>query len=251
MRRIAIVVGLALVAPACTKSENAGAEEARKEAEREAKERAARVEPAKKITPPVPNSGKVACATLIDLPKYQAALGEKEPVSIKDQTKGEPEAAASCGIVRGGKRPKEAEQQATLKKDGRLGVMPQDVICDVTAFCWTIESLDTLKKRCADRKERDDDSMGSYACVQTVATGAFDVFVYRFFDEDTKCILQVRGGASQTDNDIIRKCAITARDSIGPAQIVPGEAAPAAPAASEGSGSGSAAAPSGSAAKGS
>jgi len=116
--------------------------------------------------------------------------------------------------------------------------MPQDVICDVTAFCWTIESIDTLKKRCGERKERDDDSMGTYACVQIVATGAFDVQVFRFFDEDTKCIVQVRGGASQTDNDIIRKCAVTARDSIGPQQIVPGEAAPAAPAGS-GSGSGS------------
>jgi len=245
MRRIAIIVVAALVFPACTKSENAGAEEARKEAEREAKEKAKTVEPAKKITPPVPNSGHVACSTLIDLPKFQAALGEKEPLSIKDQTKGEPEAAASCGIVRGGKRPNEAEQQATLKKDGRLGVMPQDVICDVTAFCWTIETADRAKQRCMERKERDDDSMGSYACVQTVATGAFDVFVYRFFDEDTKCVLQVRGGASQTDNDIIRKCAVAARDSIGPAQIVPGEAAPAAPAAPAGSGS------AGSAAKGS
>jgi hypothetical protein len=238
MRRIAIIAGFALVVAACEKSENAGAEEARKEAEREAKERASRVEPAKKISPPVPNSGHISCATLIDLPKYQAALGEKEPLSIKDQTKGEPEAAASCGIVRGGKRPKEAEQQATLKKDGRLGVMPQDVICDVTAFCWTIESIDTLKKRCTERKEREDDSMGSFACVQIVATGAFDVQVFRFFDEDTKCILQVRGGASQTDNDIIRKCAVTARDSIGPQQIVPGEPAPAAPSGS-GSGSGS------------
>ena len=238
MRRIAIIAGFALVAAACTKAENVGAEEARKEAEREAKAKAASVAPAKKITPPVPNSGHVACATLIDLPKYQAALGEKEALSIKDQTKGEPEAAASCGIVRGGKRPNESEQQATLKKDGRLGVMPQDVICDVTAFCWTIESQDTLKKRCAERKERDDDSMGTPACVQVVATGAFDVNVYRFFDEDTKCIIQVRGGASQTDNDTIRKCAVTARDSIGPAQIVPGEAAPAAPA---GSGSGAAA----------
>ena len=40
-----------------------------------------------------------------------------------------------------------------------------------------------------------------------------------FFDVDTKCILQVKGGPSQTDNEATRKCAITARDSIGPAQI--------------------------------
>ena len=61
--------------------------------------------------------------------------------------------------------------------------MPGDEVCNVSTFCWTIEDPERFRKKCAQRKEPDDDSMGSYACRQIVATGAFDVYVYRFFDE--------------------------------------------------------------------
>ena len=61
--------------------------------------------------------------------------------------------------------------------------------------------------------------MGGYACVRVVPTGEADVKLYQFFDEDTKCVIQVRGGASQTDNGTILTCAKTARDKIGPDQI--------------------------------
>lgn len=236
----AITLGCALMAAACSKGENAGQEEARKAAEAEQKEKEARGESAKKISPPVPGQAHIPCEQLIDLPKYQEASGEKDPVSIRDDGKTEPEAAASCSIVRGGKKLTETEQAAKLKKDGRLGVLPGDVICNVSAFCWTIEDPDRFRKKCAQMKNADDDSMGSYACKQTVMVGAFDVYVYRWFDADTKCILQVKGGASQMDNEITRKCAIVARDSIGPATIAVNGKAPAAPAPSTDSGSGSA-----------
>lgn len=229
---IATIVGAVTMFTACSKGENAGAEEAKKAAEAEQKEREARGEPAKKIAPPVPGSAHIPCEQLLDIATFQTALGETEQVTVKDAGKNEPEAAASCSLVRGGKKLTDAEQQALLKKNGRLGVLPGDEVCNVSAFCWTIEEPERFKKKCATRKESDDDSMGSYACRQTVAVGANDVYVYRFFDADTKCILQVKGGASQVDNEVIRKCAIAARDSIGPAQIAVGKgAAPAAPAA--------------------
>ncbi|MBL9012700.1 MAG: hypothetical protein JNL83_00895 [Myxococcales bacterium] len=234
---ITITLGCVLFAAACSKGENAGAEEARKEAEAEQKAREARGEAAKKIAPPVPGQAKIPCEQLIDLPKYQEATGETEPLTIRTDAKEEPEAAATCSLVRGGKKFTEAEQAAKLKKDGRLGVLPGDVVCQVSAFCWTIEDPDRFKKKCAQRKDSDDESMGSYACRQTVMVGAFDVYVYRFFDADTKCILQVKGGASQMDNDITLKCAKVARDTIGPAQIAVTGSAPPAPApAAAGSG---------------
>lgn len=222
---IAIVVSAVMGLAACGKSENAGAEEAKKQAEAEQKAKEARGEAAKKISPPVPGQQKVPCEQLIDLAKFQEVTEEKEPLTVKEK-KDEAEAAASCSIMRGGKRPTEAEQAALLKKEGRLGVMAGDELCNVSAFCWTIEDPDRFKRKCAERKDADDESMGTYACRQLVMVGAFDVFVYRFFDQDTKCILQVRGGPSNTDNDLIRKCAIAARDSIGPAQIAVGAAAP-------------------------
>ena len=43
--------------------------------------------------------------------------------------------------------------------------------------------------------------------------------MFRFFDADTKCTFEVRGGASNQDNDITRNCAKTARDTIGPDKL--------------------------------
>jgi hypothetical protein len=71
-----------------------------------------------------------------------------------------------------------------------------------------------------------------------VAQGADDVKRFRFFDDDTKCIIQVRGGPSNVDNDLIGKCAKAAHDLIGPDQIKVG-AAPVAPTDEPAYGSGS------------
>jgi hypothetical protein len=70
-----------------------------------------------------------------------------------------------------------------------------------------------------------------------VAQGADDVKRFRFFDDDTKCIIQVRGGPSNVDNDLIGKCAKAAHDLIGPDHIKVG-AAPAAPSDTPADGSG-------------
>ena len=70
---------------------------------------------------------------------------------------------------------------------------------------------------------------------QMVAQGEDDVKRFRFFDADTKCIFQVRGGPSNVDNDLIGKCAKTAYALIGPDQIKPGAPAATAPAAGSGS----------------
>jgi hypothetical protein len=227
-----VVVGLALTA--CSKGENAGAEEAKKQADQELKEKMK--EPnalPKRIDPPVAGRAKLSCAALIDSAKFTQLLGEAVPVTVTD-SKTEAEAAASCSIIRGGKRPSEAEQKAKIKKDGRLGVMPGDEICNVSTFCWTIEDPDRFLKKCADLKEKVDDSLGFKSCILVVATGEDDVNRYRFFDEDTKCIFQVRAGPSMVDNAVIGTCAKAAHDLIGPDQIKPG----ASPAAT-GSGSGS------------
>ncbi len=220
-----LITGLA----ACDKSGSA-VEEARKEAETKLKEKS--TELPKTLRPPVAGSAKLPCSQVIDLEKFGTALEEKEPMTITDVTKNEAEAAASCDLVRGGKKLTEAEQKALIKKEGRLGMLAGDTVCNVTLLCSTIETADKYRTRCLERAARDakrpqavfagekgDDTMGSFACVQIVPTGAFDAQVFRFFDPDTKCIIQVRGGPSNQDNDLIRKCAVTARDTIGPDQI--------------------------------
>jgi hypothetical protein len=232
MRTMIVTILLGLGFAACSKGENAGVEEARKEAEAAQKKK--EQEPggvAKKINPPVPGRAKLSCASVIDAEKFTQALGETVPVTVTE-SKSEPEAAASCSLLLGGKRLSDAEQKALLKKNGRLGVMPGDELCNVSTFCWTIEDPDRFVKKCAELKEKIDSALGFQACILVVATGEDDVNRYRFFDEDTKCIFQVRAGPSEVDNDLIGKCAKAAHDLIGPEQIKPGAAA-------TGSGSGS------------
>ena len=217
MRTIAIIMGFAVMVSACDSS--SGVEEAKRQAELQDKAKGGAAPPAKKVAPPVPEGTHVPCDQLIDKDAFTKALMEVEPLSVKDTTASEARAAASCSLVRGGKRPNEAEQKEIAKKTGKLGVIPGDEVCNVSAFCWGLEEPERFRKKCADKKQRDDDSMGTYACVQIVATGEDDVQVFRFFDEDTKCILQVRGGPGMVDNDFIRTCAKTARDTITPDKI--------------------------------
>ena len=224
MRTTIALVMTSLLVSACGGGENAGAEEARRQAEAEQKTRTAGGDvPAVKLKPPVPGETKIPCDQLIDVAAFQSALGEKEPFTVHDLSKSDAEAAAKCALMRGGKRPNDAEQKAALKKDGHLGVLPGDEACNVTAYCYTIEDADRFRKKCAamkdKSKDREDETMGSFACVHIEAVGENDVQVFRFFDADTKCILRVAGGPGMVDNDYIRNCAKAARDSITPAKL--------------------------------
>jgi hypothetical protein len=213
MRIIAIAVLLA----ACDKTN--AAEEAMKQSEAEYQKRVKEAPPAKKVTTPVPGEAKLPCSQVIDVAKFQDALGEKEQLTVVDRTQKKGEAAAQCELVRGGKKLTEAEQQALLKKQSRLGILAGDVVCDIRLLCYVIEDAEHFKKACVARKDKPDESMGTFACVQVVPTGKDDVNLYRFLDDDTKCVFEIRGGPSNVDNDLIKKCAMTARDTIGPPQI--------------------------------
>jgi hypothetical protein len=223
MRSIAISLAVVVGLGACEKGEKAGREAAKEEDEAEQRAKAVAHEPAKVMRPPVAGQAKIPCSQLIDPAAFQQALGEKEPLTVKE--KGDPNPTSSCGLFRGGKRPGEAEQKEILKREGRLGVLPGDELCHVSAYCSTIETQERFKQRCTDRA---DESMGSYACVQIIAQGADDVPLFKFFDADTKCLIHVGGGPSNVNGEMIRTCAKIARDTIGPAQIaVNGAPAPA------------------------
>lgn len=215
------MIAFVLLVAACGKDKNP-LEEARRQQEEEYKNRESVAAP-KKLRPPVPGETKLPCAQVMNVDAFQTALAETEPLTLKDVTpKNDGDVTASCDLVRGGKKLTDAEQQALIKKEGRLGILSGDVVCNVRLLCTKLESEQTVRDRCARAKERADESMGTFACVQVVATGVYDVEVYKFFDEDTKCLIEVRGGPSNTDNSTIRTCATTARDTIGPPQIAVG-----------------------------
>jgi hypothetical protein len=215
----AVLLGGSLGLAGCGNSERAGAEEAQRQAAQDQKSRLAASPPARRVAPPVPGQAKIPCSQLIDADAFQTALGEKQPLTVKDATRSEPESVASCSLIRGGKPQNAAEQKSQLQKAGRLGVLPGDELCNVTAFCSTIEDPDRFRASCKQKKDHDDESIGSYACVHIQPAGADDVKIFRLLDDDTRCILQIRGGPSNVNNDSIAACARAARDTIGPAQI--------------------------------
>ena len=171
------------------------------------------------IRPPVPSRKLIPCDQLIDVASYGRALNEVEPMSVENASSPVADATASCAIVRGGTPPTEAEQQKIIKKEGRLGVLAGDDVCVVTAYCWTIQTEQRVKDKCKQNGFELDESLGFPTCVQVVASGVYDVKSFRFYDEDTKCEMWVRGGASQTNNDAIAECAKVARDTITPESI--------------------------------
>ncbi len=212
------IVAAALVVVACSDSEKAGVEEAQRQAaEQNAQKKAAEGPRAPTPKPPVMGRAKLKCENVIDANAFTQAMGEKDPLVVVQ--KSEPEAAASCSLMRGGKRPTPAEQKALLKKNGKLGVLPGDELCNISTFCWTIEDPERLAKQCVLDKDHVEDALGFKACVHVVPTGEADVKRFRFYDEDTRCVIQVRSGPGNVDNELTGKCAKTAHDTIGPAQI--------------------------------
>lgn len=228
-----LMATLAATATAACKgnAEEEGMREAQREAEEEARKLAASASAAPKQRAPVAGSRRIECTQLIDMPAFREALGEKEPLAMRDVGKSAVDANASCSLLRGGRTPTPKEQEAIIKRTGKLGVLAGDELCNITAFCNTIEDPERFKKRCAELKMQDDESMGSFACVKINPQGSVDVKSFRFLDGETKCVIEVRGGPSMSDNDLITKCAQAARDLIGPEQISETPSAAPAPAA--------------------
>jgi hypothetical protein len=162
------------------------------------------------VKPPVEGMAKLACSALLDPAAFTTALGEQAPLTLRDDT--DPEATASCSLIRGGQKPSAEEQRKLLKQNGRLGVLPGDPVCQVKAYCWTIEEAARFEAQCKAQGMAFDQG----SCVQSIPQGANDVDVLRFLDEDSRCVISVRGGPSNVDNDQVRVCAKTARAAIGP-----------------------------------
>lgn len=219
-KALAIVVFVA----ACGKSSEDAAEAARKEAEAENKQAAASAAaqpPTKVLRPPVPEGVHVPCEQMIDPAAFTTAIGEKDPLALRDDTKNNKDTTATCTLLKGGKRLSKQEQDQLLKKERRLGVMGGDDLCTVAAYCSLMEDEAHFEDRCKQLKLQDDNSTGGYACLQIVAQGADDVDSFKLFDADSRCVLWIHGGPSNVDNDVITKCAKAARDLIGPDNIKP------------------------------
>lgn len=237
------------VLSACGNPAEEGRAEAKREAAAERKKAEELVKPADRIEVAVPQGKHLPCTQLIDPPAYTAALGELEPLTVRDSTEAMIDSTASCSLIRGGKRPNAKEQEKIIKKQGRLGVIPGDEVCDVTLYCWVVDDAAKFASRCtatpSESKSPDTTATGGFACKETRSQGEFDIDSYKFYDPETRCLFAVRGGPSMTDNELIAGCAKVVRASIKPEHIKAG--APARyevpPPLAAGSGPGSAPAP--------
>lgn len=222
MRIRTLVPALILVA-ACGNA----AEEGRKAAQREAaalrKEEESKIKPVDRVKVTVPQGTRLKCEQVMDPNAYTAALEELDPLTVRDGTGAMIDSTVSCTLVRGGVRPNPKEQEKLIKKYGRLGVLPGDVLCSVSLYCWVADDAETYRNRCKPSPTTaaypDEGTTGGFACRSVHPTGEFDIDSFKFYDTDTRCVIEVRGGPSMTDNDKIAACARTARESIGPEHV--------------------------------
>lgn len=224
MRTLVAATLLALTAAACGNAAEEGAKEAKKEADQERAKAASEIKAVDRVKAPVAQGTRLRCDQFMDPAAYTEALGELDPLTIRDSTGSMVDATASCSLIRGGARPDAKAQAALIKKNGRLGVIPGDELCNVTLYCWVIEDEAKFKSRCVATPtdmRSPDESTGGFACKETRPQGEFDIDSFKIYDTDTKCVIGVRGGPSFTDNEKIAACARTARDSIGAEHIKP------------------------------
>lgn len=215
---------------ACGNAAEEGRAEAKREAASERKKEQAAVKPADRIEVTVPQGQHRPCSQLIDPPAYTAAMGEVEPLTVREATASMSDATASCSLVRGGKRPDTKEQEKIIKKNGRLGVIPGDEVCNVSLYCWVVDDATKFAERCKagpndppnTMRGPDNDTTGGYACKETRPQGEFDIDSFKFYDSETRCLFAVRGGPSVSDNELIAACTKVARDTINPEHIKSG-----------------------------
>lgn len=230
---------------ACGNAAEEGRAEAKREAAAERKKAEAAVKPADRIEVAVAQGQHRPCTQLMDPGAYTEALGEVEPLTVRDATGAMGDATASCSLIRGGKRPDQKEQDKIIKKTGRLGSLPGDEVCNVSLYCWVVDDEAKFASRCKPSAAEpglspDAESTGGFACKSTRPQGEFDIDSFKFYDAATRCLFAVRGGPSMSDNEFIANCAKVARASIKPEHIKYGaparyEVAP--PATGSGSGS--------------
>jgi len=174
-----------------------------------------------KIETPVAPGAKVQCADWIDLAKFKVALEQELDLALKDNSRSEADPTSICSIVKGGEPPSEAEQAKAFEKENmKIGVVGGDEYCLAHLFCGYVATAEDMKRKCeADPASEMTDIDGLPACVHRTQRAAKWAYLYTVIDPDTNCGLEVQGGPSVTDEELVRTCTVTTLDSLTPAGI--------------------------------
>lgn len=212
MVRTALLSSLALVACAGDKEPAPAAQPA---AAAETPKKKSNV---KTFTSPVPLGKQVACADLVDGAAFATYLGG-EIKEVVDRNKSNREATAACAFIKGGTPPSTRQQERQFSKDMKLGVLPGDEICTVTALCSYPVDLEDFKKKCEAQGNQESQALGQFACVRQTQRADQYAYTYRMIDAETQCIFEVMGGPSVTDETIVQLCSKAALETITPEAI--------------------------------
>ncbi len=186
----------------------------------------------KRIVTAVPAGKQIACADLLpDITKFKELVAA-DIGSVADQGKSNPEAAASCAFVRAGEPPTSDKQLKKLKAgNAKLGVLPGDVYCKVTLFCSLSTDEADFKAKCKAKAKKQEkmggsliyegnSDLGQFACVRKADRPPSSwSYTYRTIDSDTRCIVEVIGGPSVTDEELIQNCTRASLQTIGMANL--------------------------------
>jgi hypothetical protein len=167
----------------------------------------------------VPSGKQVACSDVIDAALFSKYIGD-EIGEVKDRAGSNSEASLSCALIRAGQPPTSDAQLRKFQREGmKLGVLPGDEYCLVTAYCSMATDLDRFKKKCDDDHDVANEGVGQFACVHTSQRGTKQAYTYRVIDPDTRCMLEVMGGPSVTDEPLVQNCTRAALEDISPIDL--------------------------------
>ena len=173
-----------------------------------------------KLKTAVPYGQHLACADVFpDTAIFTETMGD-EIGSIVDKSKSNSEATVVCSLIRAGEPPASPKELKTLEeKYAKLGVLPGDEYCMISAYCSLSVDEDSFKAKCeADGNSRST-LEGSFACLRSTEKGAEYSHTYKFIEPDTKCRVEAMAGPSVDDEAMVKNCAIAARKAMTAASV--------------------------------
>ncbi len=169
----------------------------------------------------VPFGKQVACTGVFDPATFAKASGI-EAGEMKDKSLSNKEATTSCAFHRGGAPPSNDAQLKKFEKEGmKLGVLPGDEYCMVTVYCSIPPptSPEEFKAGCEKRGDATNDAVGLLACVHQSQRGVEYAFTYKLTHPPTKCLIEVMGGPSVTDETLVQNCTRAAIEDLTPGEL--------------------------------
>ncbi|HEU5057660.1 MAG TPA: hypothetical protein VFU21_14095 [Kofleriaceae bacterium] len=234
MRAPVLLLFCAVVASGC-KGEKEPAPTGEKPAGEAAPKRKSNIE---RVQMAVPFGKQVACTGVFDPATFSKATSVEQG-EMKDKSLSNKESTTSCAFHRGGTPPKDDAQLRKFEKEGmKLGVLPGDEYCLVTVYCSIPAGTpEDFKATCEKRGDSlNTDAVGQPACVHQSQRGTLYAYTYKLTHPATKCLLEVMGGPSVTDENLVQNCTRAAIEDLTPGELSsagpppPPSAAPPAPA---------------------